>query len=82
MRKKDPKTMVAMNGRPNNMKGCLASAARYLEGSVDSYELGLNRFAGKTAIFEPLGDYGLMLGNSGLMSLDTSTCVMRLSANH
>lgn len=50
VRKKDPSTMVAMNGRPKSMKGCLARAARYLAGTVDSYELDLKRFVGKTAM--------------------------------
>lgn len=50
MRKKDPRTIVAMNGKPNSRKGRFARAARYLEAAVDSYELGLNFLAGNTAI--------------------------------
>lgn len=52
VRKNDPMTIVAINGRPNSRKGCFASAFRYLEGRVDSYELGLNRLAGNTAMFD------------------------------
>ena len=50
VRKKEPRTMVAIKGRPKRAKGCLASSARYLAGMVPLYELERKRFAGKTAI--------------------------------
>ena len=50
VKKKEPKTMVAMKGRPKRAKGCFASNARYLAGMVPLYELERKRLEGKTAM--------------------------------
>lgn len=50
VRKKDPKTMVAMKGRPKSRNGCFARAARYFAGSEELYEDARNFFDGKTAM--------------------------------
>lgn len=50
VKKKEPRTIVAMKGRPKRAKGCFARSARYLAGMVPLYELERKRLAGKTAI--------------------------------
>ena len=53
--------MVAMKGRPKRANGCLARAARYLAGMVESYAAARNFFVGKMAIVRySSGDYLLV----------------------
>ena len=53
MRKKDPATIVMMNGRPNSAKGCFASSDRYREAIVFASADERNFLFEKTGI---LGD--------------------------
>lgn len=52
VRKKDPATMVTMNGNPNRANGCLASNERYREAIVFDSAEERNFFAPNTAILD------------------------------